>query len=140
MRELPRCLSVKQPWAHWIIHGDEAGDHHRPPSVKDVENRDRPHPRRGLTFIHASKGHEPEDREIVLSRGMATGGIIGVVDIWDMVEESDSPWFLGKYGFLLRDPRPIPLIPCSGTIFPLLWEAPGHLHARLHAELDRLGV
>jgi len=38
--------------------------------------------------------------------------IIGEVDILDCVTESDSPWFVGEYGFVLANPKlydkPIP--------------------------------
>ena len=41
------------------------------------------------------------------------GCIVGTVDIIDCVQESDSPWFFGKYGFVLANPvaleSPIPL-------------------------------
>jgi len=40
------------------------------------------------------------------------GAIIGEVDITDCVTESKSPWFTGKYGFVLANPvlydKPIP--------------------------------
>lgn len=41
-----------------------------------------------------------------------TSLIIGEVDITDCVDKSDSPWFVGKYGFVLAKPKlydkPIP--------------------------------
>lgn len=51
-------------------------------------------------------------------RGMfVTGAIIGEVDITGCVEYSDSPWFLGPYGFTLANPvlydEPIP---CKGAL------------------------
>jgi hypothetical protein len=40
------------------------------------------------------------------------GAIIGEVTVTGCVEKSDSPWFVGKYGFTLADPvlydKPIP--------------------------------
>ena len=44
------------------------------------------------------------------------GGVIGSVEIADCVEESDSPWFFGKYGFVLRDPKPLPFTPWKGQL------------------------
>jgi hypothetical protein len=32
------------------------------------------------------------------------GRIVGQVDIVDCVDDSTSPWFFGKYGFVLRNP------------------------------------
>jgi hypothetical protein len=45
------------------------------------------------------------------------GAVIGEVDITGCVEESDSPWFTGIYGFTLVNPvlyeKPIP---CKGKL------------------------
>ncbi len=45
------------------------------------------------------------------------GAIIGEVDIVDCVTESASPWFVGKYGFVLANPvlYEIP-VPCPGRL------------------------
>ena len=32
--------------------------------------------------------------------------IVGLMDIVDCVTESDSPWFIGEYGWVLANPRP----------------------------------
>jgi len=44
------------------------------------------------------------------------GGIVGEVDIVDCVTESESPWFFGDYGFVLANPKPMPLQPCKGAL------------------------
>ena len=44
------------------------------------------------------------------------GGIIGSVEIVDCVTESESPWFFGRYGYVLRDPRPLPFAPWRGQL------------------------
>ena len=36
------------------------------------------------------------------------GGIIGQATIADCVSNSESRWFFGKYGFVLRDGKPLP--------------------------------
>lgn len=45
------------------------------------------------------------------------GAIIGEIEITDCVTESDSPWFCGRYGFLLARPviycQPVP---CKGRL------------------------
>ena len=44
------------------------------------------------------------------------GGIVGSVELVDCVTASDSRWFFGKYGFLLRDPQGLPFNPCRGQL------------------------
>jgi hypothetical protein len=115
----PLVISVRQPWAWLIIH---AG--------KDIENRDWPTLVRGRVLIQASKGmtsaeyNEVEEfvseefENIVLPeyRNLERGGIIGEVEVVDCVTMSASPWFFGKYGFVLKNPKPIPFKPCRGQL------------------------
>ncbi|MFL6864135.1 MAG: hypothetical protein ACJ8DZ_14165 [Allosphingosinicella sp.] len=49
---------------------------------------------------------------------------MGAVEILDCVEASDSPWWMGPRGYVLANPRPIPPIPCKGTVTPLFWVPP----------------
>lgn len=110
------ALSIRQPWAWLILH---AGN--------DIENRDWETPYRGRCLIHASKsgtkaeyqdarsayqlfGILPEFEELPL------GGIVGSVEIVDCVTDSDSPWFVGEYGFVLRNPKPLPFTPYKGRL------------------------
>jgi len=44
------------------------------------------------------------------------GGIIGMINLVDCVMDSTSDWFFGKYGFVLRDPQPLPFIPYNGQL------------------------
>jgi hypothetical protein len=110
-----RALSVRAPWWWLILHGG-----------KDIENRDWYTSFRGRVFVHASKWYVhrevvddfwyaqrivPEVEAKWLAAGhpyeylKAFGGaIVGSVEIVDCVQGSDSPWFAGKYGFVLRDP------------------------------------
>ena len=117
------CLSIRQPWAWLILHGG-----------KDIENRDWPTKRRGRVLIHAAKGMTREEwaGAWTFSHGtganpkaveagltfssIARGGIVGSVEIVDCVEDSDSRWFTGRYGFVLRDPRPLPFVPYRGAL------------------------
>jgi hypothetical protein len=54
------------------------------------------------------------------------GHIVGQVDIVNCVTESDSTWFQGKYGFVLRNPvafdKPWP---CKGALGLFNENAPG---------------
>ena len=116
------ALSIRQPWAWMILHGG-----------KDVEKRDWPtHQVRGRVLIHAAKTMSAEEWRHAwnFSRGtdapvkaslagltrenIQRGGIIGSVEIYACVTHSPSHWFVGKHGFLLRDPRPLPFAPWRG--------------------------
>lgn len=129
MFELPTlALSVRQPWAWAIIH---AG--------KDIENRSWQATNRGLTMrgrkaIHAAKGmtrDEYDDASTFIRRDMglkcpdpadlARGAIIGSVDVVDVVRESDSKWFFGPRGLVLRNPIPCNPIPCIGALGYFKW-------------------
>lgn len=106
-----RALSIRQPWAWFILH---AG--------KDIENRAWPTKVRGRILVHAAKGMTEGEYEYGVDAAISAGAdlrampswrdiprgeIVGSVNIVDCVEDSDSPWFVGRYGFVLRDPRPI---------------------------------
>jgi hypothetical protein len=101
-----KALSIRAPWWWFILHGG-----------KDIENRDWPTSFRGRVLIHASKWwsrsgavatiapHSRNHGEITWVKMRALGGhIVGSVEIVDCVSQSDSPWFQGKYGFVLRNP------------------------------------
>lgn len=128
-----KALSIRQPWASLIVNVG-----------KDIENRDWPTRHRGRILIHAAKGmtHYEHDsaidfavrairaghrdssatKEVTLrDLGFAfddlpRGGFIGSVEIVDCVTSSNSPWFQGKYGFVLRDPWVLPFIPFRGQL------------------------
>jgi hypothetical protein len=117
------ALSVRNPWAWMIIH---AG--------KDVENRDWPTKVRGRILIHAAKTMTVEEWRHAWNFSQGTsapvkanlagitsgtiqrGGIIGSVEIYACVTEFRSHWFMGKYGFLLSNPRPLPFTPWRGRL------------------------
>lgn len=44
------------------------------------------------------------------------GGIVGRAEIVDCVESSDSPWFVGPFGFVLRNIEPLPFRPYKGAL------------------------
>lgn len=115
------ALSIRQPWAWLILHGG-----------KDVENRQWPTKYRGRILIHASKGvtraeHEDAEDFALCRRGVRPspfpkwkdyplGGIVGEVEIIDCVTASDSPWFVGAFGFVLRNPKVLPFTPYRGAL------------------------
>ena len=121
MSDLPRlALSIQQPWAFLIVSGR-----------KDVENRSWSTRIRGRILIHAGKsldfgclieldeGRHPVTNEKIdwwVPTGFSRGGIVGEAEIVDCVTSSNSPWFSGRYGFVLRNARPLPFRPCNGRL------------------------
>lgn len=117
-----KALSIRQPWAWLIVSG-----------YKDIENRSWSTRFRGRVFVHAAKGmtikeykdvaeflleHRLIDAYNALPRfdDLLRGGIVGAVDIVDCVSESKSPWFFGKYGFVLENAREHDFLPCKGQL------------------------
>jgi hypothetical protein len=125
MVEIPLlALSIRQPWAWLILY---AG--------KDIENRDWRTAQRGPFLIHASKGMTRDeyrngvdtlaeirpDLQLPPFEDLPRGGIVGSAVLADCVSESDSPWFFGFYGYVLRDATPLPFRPYKGALgfFPV---------------------
>lgn len=127
MVEPDLALSVRQPWAWAIFHG------------KDIENRTWRSTNPGLAFrgrvvIHAATGltkaEYVEAYEFMRGIGvlcppagaLIRGAAIGTVEIIDVVEHSESPWFVGKYGIVLRAPElwGAPR-PCGGALGFFAW-------------------
>lgn len=97
-----KALSIKQPYPHHIFHDG-----------KDVENRDWPTKGRGWVIVHAGVSKsELADSQMSLPRG----GVVGMMKITDCVEQMDSQWFFGRYGFVIGKAFPLPLIPCRGML------------------------
>ncbi len=132
-----KILSVRQPWAWLIING-----------LKDVENRDWSTHLRGPLLIHAGLQFESDAMEGILSNLDATdrqrfpleksafqrGGIVGIVNIVDVVTESQSKWFEGKYGWCLENARPLPFIPLRGSLG--LFNVPPEMVERVQRACD----
>lgn len=121
-----KALSIRQPWAWLIASG-----------FKDIENRNWPTSFRGPVLIHAGKKMDAETlRDIIGGEHPVTGerlprdvfdslervsplpvgGIVGECEIVDCVVRSSSPWFVGRYGFVIRNARPVPFHPCRGAL------------------------
>jgi hypothetical protein len=98
-----KALSIKQPYPHHIFHDG-----------KDVENRDWPTRGRGWVIVHAGKSKSEIDKDS--PPGLPLGGVVGMMKITDCVEEMDSRWFFGRYGFVIGEAFPIPFIPCKGAL------------------------
>lgn len=133
------ALTILQPWAWAIIH---AG--------KVIENRTWPLPAQIIgqrIAIHAAKrsmpaefatmakylrlAHSPLD--VPNPDDLVFGAIIGTVEVTECVARSDSSWFIGQHGFILRNPRMLttPII-CTGR--QLFWHVPNKMARRIHAQ------
>lgn len=133
-----KALTIKQPWAHLIIHGG-----------KDIENRDWQSSIRGRIAVHSSARLDlHECRRALLHMAtfglrvpggedwwfkdraiLETGSIIGTVEIVGCVNRRTSPWFAGEYGFMLQDPIPCDPFPIKGRLG--FWEVPPDVAARI---------
>lgn len=120
-----KALSVRQPWTWSILH-----------LMKPVENRSWSTNYRGPVALHAAKGMTEDEwydglytasqaakvTPFILGmkfpgrKELQFGGIVGTVEIVDVVTEMDSPWFFGPYGFVLANPKPVEFIPVKGAL------------------------
>ena len=111
----PLALSVRQPWAHAILH-----------LGKDIENRPRRTHYRGRILIQASLTTKASERAAARrlgldSDGLVRGAIVGEVEIVDCVRNSKSDWAIrGQWHWILKNPRiltkPIPFKGALGLI------------------------
>lgn len=140
-------LTLKQPWAHWVIHGP-----------KDIENRSWCNEvvtreligKKRLLLIHAAQTETRDywedacktaleiDPGIVIPDrdAVVRGALIGVCRVKGVVKPKQwepkaekrlrgpHRWhFAGQYGWLLEARAPLPSpIPCKGRL--QLWELP----------------
>lgn len=120
---LPRqAISIRQPWAWLIVNG-----------WKNIENRNWRTSYRGPVLIHAAKGMTQDEynacrlfmrgfcdpeRDVKLPHPveLERGGIVGVATILDCVEDHESEWFCGEWGFVMADARPLPFLPFKGAL------------------------
>lgn len=122
-----KCLSIQQPWSWLIVNG-----------YKDIENRNWSTDVRGCILIHAGKQADTTffDEDGLLSLPYAEhicgkdiaalmperlsdyerGGIVGYATLQKVVSQSESPWFVGRYGFVLTQRRPVPFMPLRGQL------------------------
>ena len=98
-----KALSIRQPWAWLIIAGH-----------KDIENRSCDTNYRGPPLIHAGRTWagmpidkiERRYRLKIQREKLLRGGIIGIVELVDVVTRHRSRWFDGdSFGWVLKNPR-----------------------------------
>jgi hypothetical protein len=117
-----KALSIKQPYPHHIFHDG-----------KDVENRDWPTKGRGWVIVHAGVSKTELDMEDPHEAAMPRGGVVGMMKIVDCVEQMDSRWFFGRYGFVIGEAFPLPLIECRGQLG--FFKLPGEVNRAIAAAL-----
>lgn len=128
-----KALSIRQPWAWLILHGG-----------KDVENRVWNTNVRGEFLIHAAKGMTRDEYEagqclaeevqgyqfahdMPSPEQLERGGIVGVAELVAVASplteaqlergERQYVWHIPEqYGFILRNARPLPFLPCKGAL------------------------
>ena len=95
------AITVHQPWADLIVRG-----------IKDMENRSWPTRFRGKILIHAGKKIDGNNvkkyRRSLRLKSVEdydphTMAIVGMAEIVDCVETHRSRFFIGPYGFVLRN-------------------------------------
>ena len=137
------ALTIKQPWTYAILN-----------LGKDIENRDWFTSFRGTIAVHASKKLDVAEfdsfylamknkfdasvfwniSELWDSGKIGNGVILGTVDITNCVKRSDSIWFQGDYGFVLKNPvKLFEPIPCRG--YQMFWEVPKEIEAQIREQM-----
>lgn len=107
-----KALSIKQPWAAAIIYGG-----------KDIENRKWTTPLRGEILIHAGQTFDDKAPADLMRwywelprEQRERGGIIGRVEIKDVIKTSESKWFQGPFGFVLSGAKELPFRKVRGQL------------------------
>lgn len=118
-----KALSIRQPWAWLITHG-----------YKVVENRTWETFYRGPILIHAGKVMTKADYEaacifmacderirhinavLPLPKDLERGGIVGCADLVGCVRVHPSPFFVGPFGFVMAEAKPLPFVARGGML------------------------
>ncbi len=125
-------LSIQQPYAQWLANpGQFMNAGIRP---KTIESRTWTTRYRGPLLIHASTtfdhdaidswvGRCPELEHVIPleERAYTKGAFVGIADLVEVVHQSEDPWFIGPYGFVLANARPLEPIYYRGQLklFPV---------------------
>lgn len=107
------ALTVRQPYAWLIVAG-----------FKPIENREWSTTYRGPLLIHAAvKPHDHSVSQIerrynvpIDRAALQFGGIIGRVDLVDVVTSHSSRWFEGPFGWVLKCPTILPFERMRGGV------------------------
>jgi hypothetical protein len=120
VHQTPRGLSIRPPYGTWLANPQRFIDAKLPP--KWIENRDYDFTNgyRGPILIHQSKTFEHDALsywsrfipgiEQIFSmepEGYPHGAFVGIADLVDVITKSSDKWFVGRYGLVLDNARPI---------------------------------
>jgi hypothetical protein len=115
-----KAITIRQPWAYAVIY-----------MGKDIENRTWSTKHRGPLLVHAAKSMAVAEYEAfckacetlklgipppMVSLKPYLGGVVGIVDLVDVVEKSRSKWFQGPFGFELKNAKPLPFRSMPGKL------------------------
>lgn len=131
-----RTLSIRQPWCWLITRPDlktpaERAEALAKHQMKPVENRSWATDYRGDFLIHAGVGLVQRDyrelAEVLLGElgvhvppfdhpQIQRGGIVGMATLVDCVVDHPSPFFVGEFGLVLENAKPLPFVPRKGHL------------------------
>lgn len=112
-----KALSIRPPWAWAILH-----------LGKTIENRTWRTRYRGPILLHASKVVSVEDYEVVARHAkrlrirmpnierLPRGGIVGKASLVDIVEKHSSSFFVGPFGWVLENAKPVRFYEAKGKL------------------------
>lgn len=136
------AISLTQPWAYFMTQLP-------PEHLKRIENRGWNTKVRGSVWVHASKKMTADDyhRACAFARSagvpisllppvaaLQRGGIVGLFSIVDVIRPGGvydtgtahplgrDRWYMGEYGFVVKDAEPVPFTPCAGALG--FWRVP----------------
>jgi len=83
-----------------------------------LRSRPTPHELSCLTpFERYDGGGQGLRHSLRMTEGVAAAmRPAGEAEIVDVVRQSGSPWFFGPLGFVLKNARPLPFMPCRGQL------------------------
>jgi len=105
-----KALSIRQPWAYLVVSG-----------TKTIENRHWTTEHRGLLLIHAAVSLARDARydlrrlNVSVPDLLPRGALVGYAELVDVITDSLDPFFVGPFGFVLRNAQPLKKpIPMTG--------------------------
>lgn len=134
-----RALSIKQYWLHAILNFG-----------KEIENRTWKPPQWVVgqrIALHASKTVDPGSAAAIkriaklsskkmLEIDAPFGAILATARVEDFVTQSNSRWFAGPYGWILKDVYVLKEpYPCKGAL--RLWDVPQEIAREIRLEEAR---
>ncbi len=129
----PLALSVRQPWAWAILHGGKVIENRSLGAIRAGNMKP------GRIALHAASGMTRKEYDWAVWRldrhgvscprpdDLPRRAIIGSVDVTEIITKSESEWFGGQAGLVLKDPHPCAPIPAAGALGYFSWHPAGTL-------------